>query len=581
MLSVVLYGRNDSHGYNLHKRASISLNCIAELLTEKDDEILFVDYNTPDDYPTFIEAIQDLLTPKAQEKIKIIRVRPEFHKKHYEGKTHLVALEPIARNIAIRRSNPNNRWILSTNTDMVFTPLDESCRSLGKLFQDLSDGFYELPRFEMPESLWEGIDRKDPKAIISSFKKWGRDFRINEIIYGHPTILYDAPGDFQLILRKDLFEIAGFDEGMILGWHVDSNICKRLHLKYKETKSAIHLLYGYHCDHTRQATKMHGADSPENCMKKFIDEVKKPHLPSQQETWGAPHDNLEMFHLKDSLLSSAFVNLLNETIKPYGSHENIPSIHYSNTYNHYYSYDTFHVYPYLIDQLISFSKDIIISYHGFNPILLSSLSQGLKKLGFQNPVHLSSSLKDKDLFHHMENCSFLDQEQLIEKANIFIIDFGFQEGQEPLLGMGKAEFLHMQMEGYLENIIRKEQKKPISQRSHVLGINAINNTYEEFFTRWIYFTRTPYSSRIRRGIVRNDSLLEEKLKSLKLLRRLKRGIKKTCSSIYYNCREKIIESRDDLIEVFMIYAFKFLGRGRRQIVSKKIGSYARRYTDIL
>ena len=33
MLSVILYGRNDSYGYNLHKRAAISLNCIAEMLS--------------------------------------------------------------------------------------------------------------------------------------------------------------------------------------------------------------------------------------------------------------------------------------------------------------------------------------------------------------------------------------------------------------------------------------------------------------------------------------------------------------------------------------------------------------------
>ena len=28
MLSILLYGRNDSHGYNLHKRAAISLNAM-------------------------------------------------------------------------------------------------------------------------------------------------------------------------------------------------------------------------------------------------------------------------------------------------------------------------------------------------------------------------------------------------------------------------------------------------------------------------------------------------------------------------------------------------------------------------
>ena len=53
MISIVLYGRNDSYGYNLHKRAALGMNCMAELLTDADDEIIFVDYNTPDDFPTF------------------------------------------------------------------------------------------------------------------------------------------------------------------------------------------------------------------------------------------------------------------------------------------------------------------------------------------------------------------------------------------------------------------------------------------------------------------------------------------------------------------------------------------------
>jgi hypothetical protein len=66
MFSVIIYGRNDSHGYNLHKRAAISLNVIAELMTHPDDELLFVDYNTPDDHPTFPEAIHDTLTDKAK-----------------------------------------------------------------------------------------------------------------------------------------------------------------------------------------------------------------------------------------------------------------------------------------------------------------------------------------------------------------------------------------------------------------------------------------------------------------------------------------------------------------------------------
>src|ERR1043166_7662907 len=149
MISVVLYGRNDSHGYNLHKRAAISLNCIAELLTDPDDELLFVDYNTPNDLPTFIEAIYDTLTPKAKSLLRVLRVRPELHARMVDG-THLFALEPHSRNIAIRRSNARNRWILFTNTDMIFLPRG-GVRDLPNALHDIPDGQYILPRFELPE----------------------------------------------------------------------------------------------------------------------------------------------------------------------------------------------------------------------------------------------------------------------------------------------------------------------------------------------------------------------------------------------------------------------------------------------
>src|SRR6476620_3075942 len=98
MISIVLYGRNDSYGYNLHKRAALSLNCMAEVLTDENDEILFVDYNTPDDFPTFPEAICDTLTDRAKRLLRIIRIRPSLHNQLFASRTHLKALEPISRN---------------------------------------------------------------------------------------------------------------------------------------------------------------------------------------------------------------------------------------------------------------------------------------------------------------------------------------------------------------------------------------------------------------------------------------------------------------------------------------------------
>src|SRR5579871_3691935 len=143
MISVILYGRNDSHGYNLHKRAAISINCIAEVLASEDDEILFVDCNTPNDLPTFIEAIYDTLTPRAKSFLRVFRLRPDLYAR-LVGQTHLLANEAHARNIALRRSNPRNRWILSTNTDMIFVATGFA--NLDEAVRDLPDGHYVTPR---------------------------------------------------------------------------------------------------------------------------------------------------------------------------------------------------------------------------------------------------------------------------------------------------------------------------------------------------------------------------------------------------------------------------------------------------
>src|SRR5476651_2834561 len=143
MFSVIIYGRNDSHGYNLHKRAAISFNAIAEVMSAPDDEILFVDYNTSDDHPTFPEAIHDTLTEKAKKVMRILRVRPEQHV-HLKARTHLVALESQSRNVALRRSNPRNRWILYTNTDMLVVPRDPR-RSVSEILAELPDGVYQSP----------------------------------------------------------------------------------------------------------------------------------------------------------------------------------------------------------------------------------------------------------------------------------------------------------------------------------------------------------------------------------------------------------------------------------------------------
>src|SRR5436309_1743725 len=183
MISVILYGRNDAHGYNLHRRAAFSLNCIAEVLTDPDDEMIFVDYNTPDELPTFIEAIADTLTERCLDLLRVLRVPAAIHDQRYAARTHLPAIEPVARNIAARRCNPSNRWLLSTNTDMIFVPIAN--RSMSEICRALPDGFYALPRFELPEWLWESLPRTDPRRCLGEVERLGPALRLDEPTVSH------------------------------------------------------------------------------------------------------------------------------------------------------------------------------------------------------------------------------------------------------------------------------------------------------------------------------------------------------------------------------------------------------------
>src|SRR6266536_863024 len=190
MISLILYGRNDAHGYNLHKRAAISLNCIAEVLSHPDDEVIFVDYNTPNDLPTFIEAIYDTLTPKAKSRLRVMRIRPELHKR-LVSRTHLFAREPHSRNIAIRRSNPRNRWILATNTDMIFLARN-GVKDLTEAVRDIPDGQYIVPRYELPEPLWESFPRTDPHAVMRACEELGTKLHLEEVAVRFPYMRFDS-----------------------------------------------------------------------------------------------------------------------------------------------------------------------------------------------------------------------------------------------------------------------------------------------------------------------------------------------------------------------------------------------------
>ena len=493
MISIVLYGRNDNYGYNLHKRAALSLNCMAEVLTDPSDEILFVDYNTPDDFPTFPEAIQDTLTKRAREVLRILRVRPRIHER-FKSKTHLLALEPIARNVAVRRSSPSNWWILSTNTDMIFVP--QSGRSLSEIARRLTPGFYHAPRIEIPEALWESFDRHAPGRIIKTIREWGVALHLNEIVLGSKFIRYDGPGDFQLLLRSDLFDNHGFDEDMLLGWHVDLNIAARMLLKYEEVGDLGKHVYGYHCDHTRQVTPAHSHARVENDWKRFVTEVARADVPLQAASWGCADDVIEEVRLSADP-ARVYVQALRSVI---GEPLVAPNIvkYTGETYNKV-DYDPRHLLPFLVDMFVSLPRTSSLAWFGGREETRRSFADIWQRLGFTGKILLDEKLISQG--HTTPAMHHVSTPELLAHADAFLFDFG---GLPPSRSRSAAAYdLSSALVKSFHQVANQERCR-LSEGAtprRIIALNAINNEYEGFVCGFVAAAATPFATHMRHGFV--------------------------------------------------------------------------------
>ncbi len=303
MVSVVTYGRNDNYGYNLYKRTALGFNCLAEVLTEQ-DEILFVDYNTSKHLPTLPEFIWDTLSPKARRLLKVIRVGPDLHAK-LKGDSPLPILENVARNAAIVRSDPRNQWLLSTNPD-VLVVVASQWTNLPELLKGVPESFYEMPRFDIPESVWSYLQRDDPQASVRLLRDWIVENRaaVVEVIPDYrfqKFYLFDAPGDFQLAPRNYFFKLRGFDESMNKYLHSDANLAKRMWLlNGHRTDHLLGKLWVLHQDHylsgewaRNLATVSHNDYQIKVLQQKTVE--------ANDETWGLQKEQLPFFELEEQV----------------------------------------------------------------------------------------------------------------------------------------------------------------------------------------------------------------------------------------------------------------------------------------
>jgi hypothetical protein len=451
MISVIVYGRNDDHGHNYHKRLAISLNCLAEVLTESGDEILFVDYNSSNELPTVVQAIQDTLTDKAKKLIRIFRVR---HYHHARFKTHRPMLESVARNVAIRRSSPRNKWILSTNIDMIF--VSQENKSLSEIVASLEDGFYSLPRFELPENLWElALKRLDPTGNISFLREQGQILHLNTIVRREGFLQYDNPGDFQLMLRKDIVEIGGFDEAMVKGWHIDSNLSRRMFLLKKTGGSLENLLKGYHCNHTLKKLNDHRYQTKNN-WNRFVNNVALSPIANGSD-WGLINEDIEEITLGSGHHLKSITAIL--SCFPKRDYE---VLHDIALYNHPI-YSTPRIFTYLMDHLMHVPKSINIVYIGHNKKLIRMIESYLKE-------------------NHYTGRLLFSQES---QASLYIFDFGFDENAQ----VQEKKELKQVMKAFLRLM---SHKKSLDPHAKFIGINTKYTDFDVLLSKHLSMPLSSY-----------------------------------------------------------------------------------------
>lgn len=272
MITFLVVGRNDGFGLNLAKRTAISLNYFASLCEDEDDEIIYVDCNTVEGEVTLTESVFDTLTPEARRRIRTFRITG---KQMYAaiGQTPMPFSDELSRNVGIRRSNPKNPWILSTNCDLILKPISGS---LHQVIKGLNPQLYLCPRHGIPYEQWQMFDRMN----IASISEVCERIALNGLRYtaevANPWQRFLSVGDFQLAPRSQWIEIGGCEEGMNLWGHSDLNNAKRLSIlnNCQRTPDLGGKILLFHLEHNiKKAVSANSDTVPHNDSKRWIDDV--------------------------------------------------------------------------------------------------------------------------------------------------------------------------------------------------------------------------------------------------------------------------------------------------------------------
>lgn len=270
-ISASLIARNDGYGGNLRERATYCLNSLIHTF----DEVVFCDWNSPEDKPLIDEISSDIIKTGKLKTVIVSQKQASELTNHDPNASP--CCEVLARNVAARRCSGD--MILATNIDIVVTErkhlreeeLDQNTfYTFSRRHIDLKD----IEQFHPTE-----IDKIQKFLYENKDRYWQHGPGGAGAYIGDKWSKVCCCGDFQLANRNIWYTIRGFEESMIYRNFADTNIQKKADLYgFGLVDKQYYDLF--HIAHGSQSYPMKG-----NCAFRTVRDFTKT---ENNENWGHP-----------------------------------------------------------------------------------------------------------------------------------------------------------------------------------------------------------------------------------------------------------------------------------------------------
>jgi hypothetical protein len=269
--------------------------------------------------------------------------------------------------------------------------------------------------------------------------------------------------------RQSIWDIDGFDERHNLGWHLDSNISRRLIQYFGELKTAAPYLHGWHCNHTRNATALHSADAKSNSFAEVALHVIQPYLPEQRATWGAPDYPFEELNIKaarnETILAAFDKIFAGTTPKQY----DIAHMH-----QNYTPVFPDHLKPYVMDVLYTFARSINIGYAGYDPVQFSVFMDVWQALGFAGKIFFIGYDQTRQLHSaYLPTIATIDIEHTLEHCDLIVTDFLVTSSD----AAHASEYYNQKILGIIHQLIRLEQIRLTDKKNTPRKFIGLNGSF--------------------------------------------------------------------------------------------------------